>query len=43
MKNWYKSAPLKGILLVIQHVLVILAAVSFVWLAGYPGIKQDIL
>ncbi|BCZ27367.1 hypothetical protein EUBC25_14540 [Claveliimonas bilis] len=43
MKNWYKSAPLKGILLVIQHVLVILAAVSFVWLAAYPGITQDIL
>ena len=43
MKDWYKSAPLKGILLVIQHVLVVLAAVSLVWMAAYPGITQDIL
>ena len=43
MKNWYKSAPLKGVLLVIQHVLVVLAAISLIWLATYPGITQDIL
>lgn len=43
MKNWYKSAPVKGVLLVIQHVLVVLAAVSLIWLVTYPGITQDIL
>lgn len=43
MKNWYKSTPVKGILLVIQHVLVVLAAISLIWLVTYPGITQDIL
>ena len=42
MKNWYKSAPVKGALLLIQHVLVILAVISLVWLAAYPGLYQDI-
>lgn len=43
MKNWYKSAPVKGVLLLIQHVLVVLTAVSIMWLVAYPGLVQDIV
>lgn len=42
MNKWYKSAPIKGVLLLVQHVLVVLAVISLVWLAAYPGMAQDI-
>ena len=42
MNKWYRSAPVKGVLLLVQHVLVVLAVISLVWLAAYPGMTQDI-
>lgn len=36
MNKWYSSAPCKGILLVLEHILVAAAVLSFVWMAGYP-------
>ena len=43
MNKWYRSAPVKGALLLIQQVLVVLAVVGLVWLSAYPGLAQDIV
>ncbi len=42
MNKWYQSAPVKGVLLLVQHVLVVLTVISLVWLVAYPGTAQDI-
>lgn len=43
MNKWYKSGLTKGILIVLQHVLVVMAVISIVWIAVYPGLAQDML
>lgn len=43
MKKWYKSGPVKGILLVIQNLLVVLVVVSIAWVFSYPGLSGDII
>ncbi len=43
MNKWYKSGLTKGILIVLQHVLVVLAVISVVWIAVYPGLAQDMI
>ena len=43
MNKWYRSAPVKGALLLIQQVLVVLAVVGLAWLSAYPGLAQDIV
>lgn len=37
MNKWYKSAPCKGILLVLEHVLAAVMMVCLVWMLGYQG------
>ncbi len=37
MKYWYKSAPMKGILLILEHIFAVLAVVCAVFVLIYPG------
>ena len=37
--QWYKSAPAKGILIVLAHVLVVAIAAGFVWIMSYPMLR----
>lgn len=37
MNKWYQSAPCKGILLVLEHILAAIAAVCLVWTLTYPA------
>lgn len=37
MRNWYKSAPMKGILLVLEHILAVTAVICLVFVLAYPG------
>lgn len=43
MNKWYRAAPVKGVLLLLQQVFVILVVVSLIWLAVYPGLSEDIV
>ena len=43
MNKWYRAAPVKGILLLVQHALVVLVTVSLIWMAAYPGLAGDIV
>lgn len=42
MNKWYKSGLMKGILIVLQHMLAAVAAVSLVWMVSYPAVLGDI-
>ena len=37
MKHWYKSAPMKGILLILEHIFAVLAVLCVVFILIYPG------
>lgn len=37
MNKWYQSAPCKGILIVLEHVMAVVMLVSLVWTLTYPG------
>lgn len=37
MNKWYQSAPCKGILIVLEHVLAAVMAVCLVWTLAYPA------
>lgn len=37
MNKWYKSTPVKGILIAVEHVLVALVMISLLWISAYPG------
>ncbi len=37
MNRWYRSAPCKGILIVLEHVLVAVIIICFMWGMIYPG------
>lgn len=37
MNKWYQSAPCKGILIVLEHVLAVITAVCLVWTLTYPA------
>lgn len=37
MNKWYQSAPCKGILIVLEHVLAVVTAVCLVWTLTYPA------
>ena len=41
--QWYKSAPAKGILIVLAHVLVVAIAAGFVWIMSYPMLRTEVL
>lgn len=41
--QWYKSAPAKGILIVLTHVLVVAIAAGFVWIMSYPMLRTEVL
>ena len=36
MKHWYKSAPMKGILLILEHIFAVLAVLCVVFILIYP-------
>ncbi|MEG2305029.1 MAG: histidine kinase dimerization/phospho-acceptor domain-containing protein [Lachnospiraceae bacterium] len=40
MNKWYKSAPCKGILIVIAHISVVITMVSVVWLLAVQGLNN---
>ena len=42
MNKWYRSAPVKGALLLIQQVLVVLAVVGLAWLSAYPALPRTL-
>lgn len=37
MRHWYKSAPMKGILLTLEHIFAVLAVLCMVFILIYPG------
>lgn len=37
MRHWYKSAPMKGILLILEHILAVVAVMCMVFVLVYPG------
>lgn len=37
MKNWYKSTPTKGVLLILEHFLAVVIAVCMMFILMYPG------
>lgn len=37
MNKWYKAAPVKGILIVIEHILAVMVLISLLWISAYPG------
>lgn len=37
MKKWYRSAPMKCVLLILEHIFAALLAVCIIWGAVYPG------
>ena len=45
MNKWYRSAPVKGALLLNPSQVpgMVLAVVGLVWLSAYPGLAQDIV
>ncbi len=38
---WYRSGVVKGILVVIAHILAVILTVSMLWILAYPGALQD--
>ena len=40
--QWYKSSFTKGLLVIAEHILLVTAVVSFLWLAVYPMLKNEI-
>lgn len=40
--QWYKTSFTKGILIVLEHVFLIAATVSVLWLAVYPTVRSEI-
>lgn len=37
MRQWYKSAPMKGILLLMEHVFAVVAVICLIFVLAYPG------
>lgn len=37
MNKWYRSAPCKGILIALEHILVVVLVLCFIWGMVYPG------
>lgn len=42
MNQWYKTNLTKGILIVAEHILMVVAAVSLVWVLTYPTLLGDL-
>ncbi|EEG72646.1 sensor histidine kinase [[Clostridium] hylemonae] len=42
MNQWYKTNLTKGILIVAEHVLAVVAAASLVWVLTYPALMGDL-
>lgn len=43
MKNWYKSAPMKGLLFLLEHAGVAVLAICFLWLVKYSGFSSEVI
>lgn len=42
-RGWYKSALVKGILIILAHILAVTLAVGFVWIMSYPMLRTELL
>ena len=41
--QWYRSAPVKGILVAVAHLLVVAVAAGIMWIMSYPMLKNEVL
>ncbi|MGN1377709.1 MAG: sensor histidine kinase [Dorea sp.] len=41
-RQWYKTSFVKGILIVLEHIFLIMATISVLWLAIYPALRSEI-
>lgn len=41
-RQWYKTSFTKGILIILEHIFLIAAIVSILWLAAYPAVRSEI-
>ena len=41
-RQWYKSSIVKGILIVLEHVLAVFLVVSFLWMMSYPSLRSEV-
>lgn len=41
--QWYKSTLAKSILIVLEHILLVIIVISFLWLMSYPVLRGDVL
>lgn len=42
-RQWYKSMLTKGVLIVLEHVLLAAAVVSYLWLTAYPVLWDEVM
>ena len=41
--QWYKSTLAKSILIVLEHILLVIVVVSFLWMMSYPALWREAL
>jgi len=41
MNKWYRSAPCKGVLVVLEHIFAAMLVVSLFWVLSYPAANMD--
>ena len=41
-QRWYRSRLTKGLLIILEHVLAVAAAVSILWAMSYPTIVSEV-
>ena len=41
-RQWYKTSFVKGILIVLEHIFLITATISVLWLVIYPALRSEI-
>lgn len=42
-KQWYKSNVIKGILITVEHLLVLLVALCLIWMLSYPAVSSELI
>ncbi len=42
-RQWYRSSLVKGVLIVLEHVLIVTIAVGFLWIMSYPMLRTEAL
>lgn len=41
-QHWYKTNLTKMVLIILEHVLVVILVLSFLWLVSYPALREEI-